>query len=231
MQPPVIFTIGLPGHGKTKARTILEKLTGLRGASCSDVIYAFLAERRQVTFESLKEIPKEQFRAALIEAGDWLCGMGEGSIREQPKDESIDKDVLRVPSGLIRTLVQAGYNVIDGARRALELQEAKKHLEWNGVRHLTIWIEKTNAPIIQDTTTVTRQQADEVILNDGSEADLTEALHRTMLKYFPPPPKKEPVILTGNDVAASNLGGVILDSSGNVSGREAKGIIKPFGSL
>jgi hypothetical protein len=225
MQPPVIFTIGQPGHGKTKARQILEKLTGLRGASCSDVIYAFLAERRQVTFESLKEIPKEEFRKTLIEAGDWLCGMD--GFHEVAKDESIDKDVLRVPSSLIRTLVQAGYNIIDGARRALELEEAKKHLEWNGVRHLTIWIERTNGPTIADSTTVTKQQADEVILNDGTEADLTEALHQTMLKYFPPPKKKEPELGAGS----LNPGGVILDSSGAVATGAEKGIIKPMSAL
>jgi hypothetical protein len=229
MQPPVIFLIGPPQHGKSTARQITQKLTGLQGASCSDVIYAFLAERRKTTYEELKKIPKEEFRETLIKAGDWLCGMD--GFHEVAVDPTVDNDVLRVPSSLIRTLYQAGYRVIDGARRALELEEAKKHLEWNGVRHLTIWLERTGGPDIKDSTTVTKQQADEVITNDGSEADLTEALHQILLKYFSPPPKKEPEVKIFGAADAAPGTGQILDSSGNVAGAEGKGIIKPFSAL
>ena len=226
MQPPVIFLIGPPQHGKTTARRMVEKLTGLSGASCSDVIYAFLAERRKVTIESLHELPKEEFRPTLIQAGDWLCGMD--GFREPAVDEKVDRDMLRVPSALIRTLVMAGVKVIDGARRALELEEAKKHLEWLGIRHLTIWVQKTGGPKIKDSTTVHSEQADETIFNDGTEADLVEALHKVLLKYFPPPPPREPVILGASDNPAL-AGGPILDSSGDVARK--KGIIKPFSAL
>jgi len=47
MQTPVIFVIGPPAHGKSTARKLLCDLTGVKGASCSDVIYQFLAARRK----------------------------------------------------------------------------------------------------------------------------------------------------------------------------------------
>jgi hypothetical protein len=229
MQPPVIFLIGQPQHGKSVARSIVCKLTGLKGASCSDVICGFLAERRGVSYESIRSLPKEQTRAEFVTAGDWLCGM-DVVLKEKAKDETVDADMFRVPSALVRTLYHAGYNVIDGVRRALELEESFKHLHWNGIRTLTIWIERPNGPVVVDNTTIKKEQADEVVLNDGSEADLVEKLHAVLLKYFPPPPKKEPVILG----AAGNVpsGGAILDGSGNVAGAHGeRRIIKPFSAL
>lgn len=228
MNPPVIFLIGKPRHGKSEAQRIVSKLTGLKGASCSDVIYAFLAERGKTTYEALKLIPKEEFRKELIAAGDWLCGM-DGTL-PAAVDPTADQNLLRVPSALIRTLFMGGFNVIDGARRALELEDAKKHLEWNGARHLTIWVEKTKGPNIKDSTTVKKQQADEVVMNDGTLEDLTEALHTILLKYFPPPKKekKEPVVVATASPSPL-LGAQILDASGAIAG--SRGVIKPFSAL
>src|ERR1700728_4796197 len=164
MQQPVIFLIGPPQHGKTTARSIVCKLTGLKGASTSDVIYGFLAQRKGVDFHALKKLPKEDIRQELIEAGDWLCGT-DVPIKEVAKDASIEVDMYRVPSALVRVLYHAGYNVIDGARRALELDNARSVLQWNGIRTLVIWIEKPDGPVVADNTSIKKEQADEIVVN------------------------------------------------------------------
>ena len=74
--PPVFFVVGPAGHGKTTVREILARLVRLRGGSCSDVIFHFLALRRGVPIEELRAIPKEDLRPDLIKAGDFLCGTG-----------------------------------------------------------------------------------------------------------------------------------------------------------
>ena len=235
MQPPVIFFIGPPQHGKTTAREICCKLTGLKGASCSDVIAGFLAARTGKTYEEVRALPKEETRKAFIEAAEYMCG-NIGKLEPAPVDPSVDEDMLRIPSILIRTLYHAGRNVIDGVRRKLELNEGRKALDWNGIRSLVIWVEKTNGPKVLDNTELDRTWADEVLLNDGTIEDLTENLHKILIKYFPPPAKPEPTILNatgavaGSGKVGENSGpGAILDSSGAVAG--SRGVIKPFSAL
>lgn len=198
MQMPVIFLIGPVQHGKSTARRLVSELTGLRGASCSDVIYALLALRKGVPETELRKIPKETLRPELIEFGNWLCGETEG-LKEVPVDKTIDSEIdYRVPSAIIRTLYHAGVHVIDGARRSLELDQARAHLQWNGVRSLVIWVEKTGGPKIKDSTTVKKEQADHVVKNDGTEEELKARLKEILVKEFPPPeqaPRAEPVIL------------------------------------
>lgn len=226
--PPVFFLIGPPQHGKTTARRILSKLTGLKGASTSDVIAGFLAERKGVSYDSVRALPKELSRAEFIEAGNWLCG-DDIKLAEAPKDITVDEESYRVPSALVRALYHSGVNVIDGCRRRLELDNARSHLQWNGVRTLVLYIERPDGPKIKDNTELTKDHADEYILNDGSEADLTEKLHTALTKHFPPPKKAEPVITA----SARPAGPVqLLDASGNVIGANGpRGIIKPFSAL
>ena len=184
--PPVFFVVGPAGHGKTTARELLCEIThGLKGASCSDIIYHFLAVRRNVSVELLKQIPKEELRPALIAAGDYLTGQI-GTLQEVAENTEIDSQIYRVPSILIRTLYLNGHNIIDGVRRRLELKDAFSHLEWNGVRHLTIHVENPNGPKINDNAEDLKEFADECIWNDGTREELRGKLTALVEKHFGP---------------------------------------------
>lgn len=184
MQAPVIFVVGPVGHGKTTSREILSRITHLKGGSCSDVIYAVLAARRGVSVQSLREIPKEELRPLLIEVGDWLCGQI-GVLSEVPTHPEVDETVFRAPSALIRTLYLNGYNVIDGVRRKLELQDARYHLEWNGVRSIVIHVSDPRKGVIADNSEDLTPLSDNQVLNDGTEAELEEKLLAVLDQHFP----------------------------------------------
>lgn len=187
-QPPVIFVIGPVGHGKTTVREILVKLLRpLRGASCSDVIYHFLAVRKGVSVESLKALPKEQLRPELIEAGDFLCGQI-GALKELPKNDAVDKEVYRHPSAIIRTLYMNHYNIIDGVRRRLELVHAKDHLDWCGVEQLTLHVSATGKEHIDDNSEDLLALADEQIVNDGTPEELEAKVSAILACRFPVDP-------------------------------------------
>lgn len=183
MQPPVFFVVGPVGHGKSTAREILSKATYLKGASCSDVIYRFLAVRRNTTVEELRKIPKEELRPALVEAGDFMVGRI-GKIEEVAANAEIDQSLYRIPSLLIRTLYLNGNNVIDGVRRRLELVDAIGHLEWNGIRALTIYVEDPRKPQIADNSEDLKDLSDERILNDGTPEELEIKLRAILEKHF-----------------------------------------------
>lgn len=180
MQTPVLFLIGPPGHGKTAARKILCALTSVKGGSTSAAIYSFLAMRSKTPVAELEKIPKEEFRAKLIEAGDFMCG----ATPAMSEPSEYDGEVYRCPSILVRMLYTSGYNIIDGVRRKIELAHAKDHLDWNGVPSFTIWIEKSQGPVIPDNTELTALDADEVIFNDGTLDDLQKQLHAFLVKRF-----------------------------------------------
>lgn len=184
MQAPVIFVVGPVGHGKTTCREILSRITHLKGGSCSDVIYAVLAARRGVSVQSLREVPKEELRPTLIEVGDWLCGQI-GQLAEVAAKPEIDETVYRAPSALIRTLYLNGYNVIDGVRRKLELQHAKEHLEWNGVRTVVIHVSDPRKPLIADNSEDLTPLADNAIVNDGTPEELEQKLLDILDQHFP----------------------------------------------
>lgn len=189
MQAPVFIVLGLPHHGKTAARKILSELTFLKGESTSTVIYRFLALRRKVTVESLLAQPKEILRPELIEAGDYLVGKLD-RILAPADDPEIEKVVYRIPSALVRTLYLNGFNIIDGVRRKEELTDTIRHLHWNGIRTLVLWIENPAEPRIADNTEVTREDADEVVLNLGTLDDLKAKLKEILEKHFGKQPDK-----------------------------------------
>lgn len=203
MNAPVFFFIGPPQHGKTEARLQASEITGLPGASCSDVIHAFLAARMKSTVAKWREQDREVRRPAEIEAGDYLCGHI-GHLNLVAFDPTVDKDFYRCPSGLIRPLVQRGVRLIDGVRRRLELSDAVNHLDWNGIPSVTIWVERPGAPDIRDNTELTREHATEHIVNDGDLAQLKAAVRAVLEKYAPP--KSEPSIYLG----AKQPGGLFL---------------------
>lgn len=193
--PPVIFLVGAAGHGKTTARNLLCKLTHLKGGSCSDVIYAFLAFRKNVSQESLRQLPKESFRAQLIEAGDFMVGYID-TLREPPSAEAgeVDGQLYRIPSALIRTLYQNGYNIIDGVRRHKELQEAISHLDWNGIRSLVLKVERPGVPGISDNAENVDQFVNERVENDGTLEKLEAKLKAVLEKHFGVQPTEHPPI-------------------------------------
>lgn len=187
MQTPVIFVIGPPGHGKTAARKILAELTSQAGESTSTVILQFLGLRGGGTKDALKATPKEEIRADLIEAGDFMVGAIEKMSKPAAEGrEMLDSAIYRVPSVLVRTLYLNGVNIIDGVRRIGELAHSKEHLEWNGVRHLTLWIEKSQGPVIPDNTELTALNADETVMNDGTLEDLKKKLYDLLVKHYGP---------------------------------------------
>ena len=186
--PPVFFVVGPAGHGKTTVREILARLVRLRGGSCSDVIFHFLALRRGVPIEELRAIPKEDLRPDLIKAGDFLCGTGE--LTEVAPNAKLDQEVYRHPSALIRTLYMNGYNVIDGVRRRLELTHAKDHLDWNGIEQCTILVTSPNGPEIPDNTEDLSDLADERIVNDGTPVELEAKIAAMLARRYPQEPVK-----------------------------------------
>jgi len=193
MQAPVIIVIGPPHHGKTEARKILAELTFQKGESTSTVIYSFLAHRRKVELKTLLAQDKETLRPDLIEAGDFLVGKLD-RIYLDAIDPEIDKIVYRIPSGLVRTLYMSGHNIIDGVRRRTELSDSIKHLEWNGVRSLVIWVERPGYPTAVDNNELTALDAHEVVTNDGTLDELREKLKSVIEKHYgKQPDKHEPL--------------------------------------
>ncbi len=197
MQPPVIFFIGPPQHGKTESRKLACEITGLEGASCSDVIHAFIAARLKMSVQDWRNIPREERRQAEIEAGDFLCG-SIGKLSTVALDGTVDGEFFRIPSGIIRVLFHRGIRVIDGVRRNLELDQARAHLEWLGIRSIVIWVERPGHATIADNTELTAAQADEKIVNDGDLQALRASVRAVLEKYQPPKEeKKAPSIYLG----------------------------------
>ncbi len=193
--PPVIFVVGPVGHGKSAAREILARLTHLKGASCSDVIYAFLAFRKDVSQESLRALPKESFRPQLIEAGDFMVGTLDAVNEQTAKSAELDASIYRRPSALIRTLYQNGYNVIDGVRRRAELVEAVDHLDWNGIRSLVIHIHDPRKPRIADNSELLSDLCQVSLTNDGTLEQLEEKLKKALESAFGPLVEPEPMAI------------------------------------
>ena len=196
--PPVILICGPAGHGKTTAREILARIMQLRGGSCSDVVYAYLAriqgakaEETAAKIAELRAQDKEALRPTLMKIGNWLCG-DVGNLKEdtslvyaENSEAHKDDDLYRVPSSLVRMLVHNSYNVIDGIRRKLELQHAVDHLEWNGVRVLTIYVSRPGGPKVHDNTEDLSLLCDEQVLNDGTVEDLEKKLIEILVRRFP----------------------------------------------
>lgn len=187
MNPPVFLIIGPQGHGKTAVRDIVARLTYSKGASCSDVIYAFLAQRKGVLQSELRLLPKEQIRPELIEAGDFMTGvLPEIETIGGPNAKEIDESIYRRPSILVRTLYLNGYKVIDGVRRKAELEESIDHLEWNGVRSYVLYVHDPRKAASKDNTEDLKEYAGVHIRNGGTLEDLEREVKAWLEKTFGP---------------------------------------------
>jgi len=176
-QPPLIVFIGPSGHGKSTARKLFcELVPHFKGASCSDVVYALLSQHLGVTETELRATDKEELRPKLVEFGDYLCA-ARHDLELTKTATGPRPDLYRGPSALVRVLFHAGVRVVDGIRRRLELQEVRERMEWFGIRTLVIWIEDPRKPEIGgDNLSLTKDDAEWVILNDGTPAELREKI-------------------------------------------------------
>ena len=168
---PFAFIVVSPGpqHGKSTVRDAITALTGLKGASCSDVIYRLLSAKRGVDESALRELPKEALRADLIALGDWLCGFGGlDAPAAMPNAEAF----YRNPSFLVRSLFGDGFRVIDGVRRRGELQDAVRFFKQREIQPYVVHVERAAAPRIRDNSADLRGLADFCLKNDGTVEEL-----------------------------------------------------------
>lgn len=170
--PRVAFVfIGPPHHGKTLARKFFCELTGLRGGSCSDVIYGVMSHFSNRSLTLLQETPKEELRPKLIELGDYLCGQSDSL---ELNGFQLPDTIYRGPSALLRSLFHTGVLVFDGVRRRRELNHFKEVLQWLGVDVRVVWVERPDHATVDDNTEVTANDADAVIVNSGSAEQLRD---------------------------------------------------------
>ena len=120
--------------------------------------------------------------------GDWMTGGTELLELPPPKDDKLDKEMKeqfwRMPSALVRVLFHHGVRVIDGVRRPLELDNSRSVLQWFNIHTFVIWIEDPRKPHVKDNTTITKEHADAVILNDGTKDDLEKKIVDCLHKHL-----------------------------------------------
>lgn len=203
MQRPVFIITGNRPHcGKSTVRDILVAESGLNGASCSSVVYELEALRRNVSVADLRKMDKESIRADLIKMGDWACGVLPFETFSEQEFPHRDK-VLRVPSILIRSLLFSGYEIIDGVRRRLELNDAIDKLEWMGRRmhvvHVVRPLAEGEKPI-GDNGEDLSIFAQHTIQNSGTIEELTAAVKTLYKQLYPAAdPQSEFAVAPGVD--------------------------------
>lgn len=182
---PIFIITGPAGHGKTTVRNIIATLTGLKGASCSDVIEAHLCKQKGITVDEYRKTDKEARRPELIKYGNWITGT-DGLI--DLKDLAPEfADLYRAPSALVRILIFSGFRVIDGVRRRLELSHSLDHLHWAGYATKVIYVRNPRGPKIEDNTEDLSDMADHILDNVGTKADLELRTHALLIQLFPEP--------------------------------------------
>jgi hypothetical protein len=175
-QPKAVYIFtGPPANGKSLARKIFCELTGIKGASTSDVIYALMARFAGISEAELRETPKEELRPKLIELGNYLCG-GSDDLSKNAFKDPIRDSIYRGPSMLTRALFHTGFRAFDGVRRKSELEEIRYIMDWLGIQTFVLWVHRDEAPSISDNTEVTIEDATNVIANTGTPADLREKI-------------------------------------------------------
>lgn len=188
---PPYFIIGPAEKGKSTVRKKLCAATGLKGGSCSDVIYTIWSLVSGTSEEKLRAIPKSEARPALVALGDWLTGGAPDadgfrapvqSFRQNFPHHIVAGDPsllvgskLQMPSPgfLVQFLWQNGVRVIDGIRREDELAAAVPPLEWAGVRPVVVRVDDPRKPdVAGDNFSIREIWTDFDLVNDGSLEDL-----------------------------------------------------------
>lgn len=177
--------MGRPQSGKTTLRGFLSKLSGMPGASCSDVVHAVHRHLAGLDYrEVLTPEDKEKIRPVLVALGDYVVGragsdeqvkslLGEGALEKLSKAE-----LYRAPSGLFRPLYHSGIRIVDGIRRTAEFEEILNRTVWNGDRVAVVWVERPGHPSPEDNTEITKEWLEKIaqvvtVQNDKG----IEALH------------------------------------------------------
>jgi hypothetical protein len=180
---PPIFVVGKARHGKSTVRKIMTRLTGLKGGSCSDTIYAVWSLLTGVAEEDLRKVPKEQARPILVALGDWLTTDAGCYARHFPTHimppgadpRRLEFKTFPLPhaAALVQYAWQAGVRVLDGIRREPELFASMPALSWCGVNPFIVWVENPNAEDVPgDNFNISKSWAKHVIVNDGPEEEL-----------------------------------------------------------
>ncbi len=152
-----------PQTGKSTARAAFARGLRLRGTSTSEVIAGVLEQERGLargTVAAARAVDPELWRGALREVGDRI-GAG--------------------PTPAIVRAIDIGFRVIDGCRRAGELDAGLRRAAQLGLTPVVVWIVGHNANPAQrfaDNTeaALLRERATVELRNDGTLADLERAV-------------------------------------------------------
>lgn len=147
MSQKKIIIIGQPRHGKTELGGITARILNASFGNTSDTIYESLAAKGETTVEALRKIPKEDIRERLINEGDRLC--------------------LDNPAFLSLKQLET-HRIVCGVRKPPELYGIKQVYP----DAVVVWVERPAAQWFPDNTSLTREAADYVVVNDGSLEDL-----------------------------------------------------------
>jgi hypothetical protein len=155
----VIILSSGPRTGKSTARVAFACGLGLGGTSTSDVIAAVLEQERGLapgTVAADRVGDPAKWRSELREVGDRI-GLG--------------------PRPAIVRAIDAGFRVIDGCRRAGELDAGLRHAAELGLAPVVVWIAGREAVGADNTeATLLRERATVEIRNDGTLDDLKQAV-------------------------------------------------------
>lgn len=196
------FIVGPAEKGKSTLRKKLCEATGLKGGSCSDVIYTMWSLVSGTSEENLRTIPKSVSRPALVALGDWLTGGAPDadgfrapvqSWRQNFPHETVlgdpsllvgSKMPLPNPAFLVQFLWLNGVRVIDGIRREDELACSVPPLEWIGARPLIVRIDDQRKPdVTGDNFSIREIWTDFDVVNDGTVEDLDPKI-KNLLEYY-----------------------------------------------
>ena len=158
----VIISSG-PRTGKSTARAAFARGLGLRGTATSEVIATILEEERTLppgTVAVEREVDPSRWRGELRAVGDRI---GDG------------------PRPALVRAIDDGFRVIDGCRRAGELDAGLARARELGLTPVVVWIGGRMAEMAHRVTDNTeavllRQRATLEIRNDGTPADLERSV-------------------------------------------------------
>lgn len=180
----VLILIGRPRAGKSTISRALAVLTGGKHGETGQVVRDYLAALFAPSiFELFKKhvqqiegwIPKKDDKywqyavKASAEAASAFVNGGNATFKEDVrKPQELYGDLLCKAKGaatLSTELLGRGCNFIDGIRRKAELEAFKAILFDEGYDYTVVWVAREDAPLINDNTEVTMDDADMVIIN------------------------------------------------------------------